>query len=179
MAQGARMNCFIGFVAALVIWTAGCGKDSGQATKAVAPQAVEAPKGRPQPRLATIKLWLGPKEITAEKALAEDEIRTGMMFRTEMAEHEGMLFAFGGPMKASFWMRNTLIPMTCAYIDPDGVILEIRDMKPLDETPIEAATDRVQFVLEMKQGWFERNKVTVGMTVATERGSLRETDLRE
>ncbi len=173
------MNFFIGFVAALAIWTAGCGKDASQATKVVAPPTVEAPKGRPQPRLPTIKLWLGAQEITAEKALSEDEIRTGMMFRTEMAEHEGMLFAFGGPTKASFWMRNTLIPMTCAYIDPDGVILELRDMKPLDETPIEAATDRVQYVLEMKHGWFERNKVTVGMVVATERGKLSETDLRE
>ena len=89
-----------------------------------------------------------------------------------------MLFVFGGPMRASFWMRNTLIPLSCAYIDPEGVIQEIRDMKPLDETPIEAKTDQVQYVLEVKQGWFERNKVNVGMLVRTEQGSLRETYFR-
>jgi uncharacterized membrane protein (UPF0127 family) len=92
-----------------------------------------------------------------------------------MAEYEGMLFVFGGPMRASFWMRNTLIPLSCAYIDPDGVILEIHDMKPLDETPIQAQTDRVQYVLEVKQGWFDRNKVSAGMLVRTEQGSLRDT----
>jgi hypothetical protein len=131
-----------------------------------------------QPKLPTIKLWLGAQEVTAELALTRLQISTGMMFRTNLAEHEGMLFVFALPHRASFYMKNTLLPLSCAYLDPDGTILEIRDMKPLDETPIEAATDRVQYVLEMKQGWFERNKVTVGAEVRTERGSLRETFFR-
>ncbi len=128
-----------------------------------------------QPKLATIKLFLGPKEISAELAVRPVEIQTGMMHRTEMAESEGMLFIFGGPHRASFYMRNTKIPLTCAYIDPDGVILELRDMKPLDETPIEAATDRVQYVLEMRQGWFARNAIGPGTVVTTEKGSLFDT----
>ena len=86
-----------------------------------------------------------------------------------------MLFVFAGPHRASFWMRNTVLPLTCAYIDPDGVILEIHDMKPLDETAIEAASDNVQFVLEMNQGWFARHHVSTGVVVRTERGSLLET----
>jgi uncharacterized membrane protein (UPF0127 family) len=98
-----------------------------------------------------------------------------MMFRTEMAENEGMLFVFPEPYRVAFWMRNTLLPLSCAYIDPAGVILEIRDMKPLDETSIQAASDKVQYVLETKQGWFERNRVGVGTVVRTERGTLAET----
>ena len=71
-------------------------------------------------------------------------------------------------------MRNTLIPLSCAYIGSDGTILEIHDMKPKDETPIEAGTDKIQYVLEVNRGWFDRNKVSTGMVVRTERGSLRE-----
>src|SRR6266511_838564 len=117
---------------------------------------------------------------------AEDGIRcfhvTGVqtcalpiLFRESMAENAAMIFVFARPDYRSFWMKNVSLPLSCAYIDPDGVILEIHDMKPQEQTPIEAKTDRIQYVLETKQGWFERNKVTVGMVVRTERGSLAET----
>jgi uncharacterized membrane protein (UPF0127 family) len=135
------------------------------------------PVGQPQPKLPTIKLWLGPKEIVAEQALTPDQVHTGMMFRKEMGEDEGMLFVFTQPQKISFWMRNTLLPLSCAYIDPSGTVLEIHDMKPLDETSILAASNDVQYVLEMKQGWFERNHIGVGTSVRTERGSLSQTYL--
>ena len=131
-----------------------------------------------QPKLQTIKLWLGAQELTAELALSNVEIYTGMMFRKEMAESEGMLFVFAAPSRRAFYMKNTVLPLSCAYIDSEGAILEIRDLKPLDETPVEAGTDQVQYVLETKQGWFERNKVGVGTLVRTERGSLRETFFR-
>ena len=168
----------VGLAGSLLL--SGCERDAILPASSQASGARPAPAGRPQPKLSTIKLWLGPQEILAEQALAPNEIQTGMMFRKEMAENEGMLFLLpDGPTQASFWMRNTLIPLSCAYIDPDGVILEIHDMKPLDETPIQAQTDRVQYVLEVKQGWFERNKVNVGMLVRTERGTLRETYLAQ
>jgi uncharacterized membrane protein (UPF0127 family) len=128
-----------------------------------------------------MKLWLGSQEIVAELAVSYPQVITGMMFRKEIAESEGMLFVFGldrrlpGPHRASFYMRNTLIPLTCAYMDSEGVILEIHDMKPLDESPIEAHSDNIRYVLEMKQGWFERNKVAVGSVVRTEIGSLQDT----
>jgi uncharacterized membrane protein (UPF0127 family) len=131
--------------------------------------------GQAQPKLKTLKLWLGPEEMITEIAMSMHEITNGMMFRTEMAENEGMLFVFNGPHQSSFWMKNTLLPLSCAYIDPDGVILEIHDMKPKDETPITAATARVQYVLEVKQGWFERHKINVGTQARTERGTLAET----
>ena len=108
-------------------------------------------------------------------AMSLPQIMTGMMFRKEMAENEGMLFVFGRAHRASFYMRNTLIPLSCAYIDPEGTILEIHDMKPLDESAIEASVDNILYVLEMKQGWFERNKVATDSVVRTESGSLPET----
>jgi len=147
-------------------------------TERLASAPLAASPGEPtqaQGTLPTLKLWLGAEEITAEQALSSIQIQTGLMFRKEMPENHGMLFVFDHPHRASFWMRNTVLPLTCAYIDPDGVILEIRDMKPLDEAAIQAASDRVQFVLEMNQGWFSRHKVSAGMVVRTERGSLQET----
>jgi uncharacterized membrane protein (UPF0127 family) len=131
-----------------------------------------------QPKLRTMKLWLGSKEINAELAVTETEVATGMMFRKEMAETEGMLFIFGRPHRASFYMRNTYVPLSLAYIDGEGAILEIHDAKPLDETPIFARSEQVQYVLEVKQGWFDRNGVRVGAVVRTEHGSLQETFFR-
>ena len=140
---------------------------------------VEAPaeiprraEGRPQPRLGTLKLWIGTNELTAEIAQTMPQIMSGMMWRTNMAEMDGMLFIFRQPHRAQFWMRNTLLPLSCAYIDPEGTILELHDMKARDETPIPADSDQVQYVLEVNQGWFERHKVTPGMLVTTARGSL-------
>jgi uncharacterized protein len=145
------------------------------------PTATSSPPANPfvftnaQPKLPAMKLWLGSQEIVAELATTPVAVATGMMFRRQMAENEGMLFVFRQPHRASFYMRNTYLPLSCAYIGTDGAILEIHDMKPLDETPIEASTDQVQFVLEVKQGWFERNKVSVGAVVRTERGTLMDT----
>ncbi|HXG48597.1 MAG TPA: DUF192 domain-containing protein [Methylomirabilota bacterium] len=131
-----------------------------------------------QPKLRTLKLWLGAEEITAELALTVTEISTGMMFRESMAENEGMLFVFGTPHRTSFYMKNTKIPLSAAYIDPEGVITEIVDLKPLDESPVEAKSDRIQYVLEMNQGWFKRHNVGVGTLLRTEQGSLPETFFR-
>jgi hypothetical protein len=103
------------------------------------------------------------------------EISTGMMFRKEIGDHEGMLFVFGRPHRAAFYMRNTVVPLSAAYIDPNGAILEIRELKPLDETPVTAGSDQVQYVLETKLGWFETNGIAPGTIIRTEQGSLAET----
>ena len=154
------------------IWI-GCNRVE-QLSSAPPPPTPREPK-QAQPALSTIKLWLGAEEIAAEQAITSMQIQTGLMFRKEMPENHGMLFVFNEPHRASFWMRNTVLPLTCAYIDANGVVLEIRDMKPLDESPIEAVSDNVQFVLEMNQGWFARHHVAPGTVVKTERGSLLET----
>ena len=146
---------------------------------AVTPREIpRAEEGHPQPRLVTLKLWVGTNEVTSEIAATMPQIMSGMMWRTNMAEMEGMLFVFSQPHRAQFWMRNTLLPLSCAYIDSEGTILELHDMKPRDETPIPAASDQVQYVLEMNKGWFERHNVTPSMLINTERGSLSQTFFR-
>ena len=165
---------------ALLLASTGCNHQAEAPSSAnpartnAAPSAVPEAK-KPQAKLQTMKLYLGPQEITAELAVTLPQITTGMMFRTNMAEMEGMLFVFGRPHQAQFWMRNTLLPLSCAYIDPEGTILELHDMKPLDETGIPARTDQIQYVLEMKQGWFQRNNVNTGAVVRTPRGTLQQT----
>lgn len=130
-----------------------------------------------QPKLRTVRLWIGAKELTSEVAMTMREISTGMMFRKEIGDNEGMLFVFGRPHRAAFYMRNTVVPLSAAYIDPNGAILEIRELKPLEEAPVTAGSDQVQFVLETKLGWFEKNGIAPGTIIRTEAGSLTETFL--
>ncbi len=137
-------------------------------------EAAEA-VGKPQPKLPTLKLWIGAQEMTTEIARTPAEHERGMMFRKQMGEQEAMIFIFPQPKRTAFWMKNTLVPLTAAYIGSDGVVLELHDLKPLDETPATAASDKVRYVLEVPQGWFTRHKLGVGALIRTERGSLEET----
>jgi len=156
----------------------GCGNNNVPAPSPTPPPTSVAPvRWEPtaaQPRLATTKLYVGPAEITAEKAIAPKEIATGMMFRTNLVEEEGMIFNLHQPERASFWMKNCPTPMSCAYIDPQGVILEIREMKANDTNSIVANSDNVMFVLETTRGWFERHGVRTGMVIQAEGGPLIE-----
>jgi len=170
-----RCVCAIGAAAAGLLMISGCGKEPGRQGEAPAPPRPTAGAlSHAQPKLPTLKLWLGDQELVAEVARSAVEVQTGMMFRTNLAENEAMLFVFPQPHRASFFMRNTKLPLTCAYIDAEGIILELHDLKPLDEKSVEAATDRVQFVLETRQGWFGRHNVGVGALVRTQHGALGE-----
>jgi uncharacterized membrane protein (UPF0127 family) len=128
-----------------------------------------------QPKLHTVKIWLGDQELIAEVARKPVEIATGMMFRTNMLENEAMLFVFSDASRRSFYMRNCVVPLSAAYISPAGEVLETIDMNPGDETGVASASDNVQFVLEVPQGWFSRHNVTTGAVVRTQDGTLRET----
>lgn len=175
---------------AVLLLASGCADKStapasGESAKAPAPAVVtnvprtglvpEWPPTKAQPRLQTMKLYIGAEVITAELALTQVQVGTGMMFRESMAENEGMLFVFAAPQRVSFYMRNTTVPLTAAYIDPDGTILELVDLHPKVEEPVEARSDNIQFVLEMNQGWFKRHNIGVGTVIGTERGKLRDT----
>ena len=127
------------------------------------------------PRLQSLKVWVGNEELIAELALTPIQIRTGMMFRTNMAENEAMLFVDSVPRQASFWMKNVDVPLSAAYIDPEGVILEIRKLEPHNTNSVVSASSRIQFVMETPQGWFERHNISTGAVVRTERGTLKET----
>ena len=128
-----------------------------------------------QPRLPTVQLYIGAQTLTAEVATTAEQVQTGMMFRTNVLENEGMLFVFGFPHRASFWMKNCPVDLSAAYINPDGVILEIHPLEKHNTNSVVAASDNVQFVLETARGWFERNNITPGTLIRTERGSLKET----
>ena len=158
----------------LVLW--GC---RPAATPAAGPPAIPSLPTQAQPRLPTIKLWMGAEEMVTELALTGIQQQTGMMFRTNMPENEGMLFVFSVPHQASFWMMNTPLPLSAAYINPAGVIEEIHDLKPRDTNSVTAASDRIQYVLETNQGWFKRHNVGVGTRIQTERGTLRDTFFRQ
>jgi uncharacterized protein len=130
---------------------------------------------RAQGQLPTMKLWLGAEELATEIATTMLQVQTGMMFRTNMAENAGMLFVFSGPHQAAFWMKNTIVPLSAAYISPDGTILEIHDLHPHNTNSVEATSHQVQYVLEVNQGWFKRHNISTGMVIRTESGTLQQT----
>jgi uncharacterized membrane protein (UPF0127 family) len=122
-----------------------------------------------------MKLYVGTEELMTELAMKPVEIYTGMMWRTNMPENEAMLFVFSSGEQRSFYMRNTLVPLSLAYIDPDGSILEIHDLQPRNETPVPSKASNVQFVLEVPQGWFKRHNIAPGTVIRTQRGELKNT----
>jgi len=95
-----------------------------------------------------------------------------------MAENAGMLFPLASTQRAAFWMKNCPLALSAAYIDPEGVIQEIREFQPHNTNAVISASNDIRFVLETPQGWFERHNVRTGMVVRTERGTLMETFFR-
>lgn len=115
-----------------------------------------------QETLPQITLRIGATTVKAEVADEPEERRVGLMGRTELADGEGMLFVFRQPQQLGFWMQNTLVPLSVAYINAAGVIREIHDLKPLDETPATSTFRDLLYALEVPQGWFTRNKILPG-----------------
>lgn len=99
--------------------------------------------------------------LEVQVASTFEQRATGLMFRTEMPQHEGMLFVFEQPSQQCFWMKNTLLPLSAAFIADNGRIVNIVDMKPqtLDS---HCSTEPVRFVLEMNQGWFAKKGLKAG-----------------
>jgi uncharacterized membrane protein (UPF0127 family) len=132
-----------------------------------------------QPKLPTLKIYLGAETFDAEIALTEQEEMTGMMFRTNIPETDAMLFVLPYPQRANFWMKNCPESLSAAYITPDGVIAEIHHLEKNDTNSVVAATDNIQFVLETKEGWFTRHHIAPGTVITSEKGSLAETFLQQ
>jgi uncharacterized membrane protein (UPF0127 family) len=102
-------------------------------------------------------------KVRVEIADNASEHARGLMYRTTLAENRGMLFIFEGEQKPSFWMKNTLIPLSIAFIGSEGRIVDIQDMKPLDDDPPSYVSARpAQYALEVNQGFFEERGVEVG-----------------
>jgi uncharacterized membrane protein (UPF0127 family) len=132
---------------------------SGQETPAATePQTSQSP-------VSTIVNSLGERiPVQVEIANTDAERQTGLSGRTTLAEDAGMLFVFDQEQPLSFWMKDTLIPLSIAYISADGRIVDIQDMQPLDETPHPSA-EPAQYALEVNQGFFTEQGVAVGDTV--------------
>ena len=115
----------------------------------------------PQTNLPRVKLTAGMHVIDAQVASTPDQRMTGLMFRQEMPQHEGMLFVFEYPSQQCFWMKNTLLPLSVAFVADDGTIANIEEMQPqtLDS---HCSTKPVRYVLEMNKGWFAKKGIKAG-----------------
>jgi uncharacterized membrane protein (UPF0127 family) len=116
----------------------------------------------PQPVLPATELRIGEKKITAEIADEEHERAAGLMFRKALASDSGMLFVMDQTGPVGFWMKNTEVPLTIAYIDPRGTILELHDLQPHNETPVPSRFRNIAYALEMPRGWFTKNNIWPG-----------------
>jgi uncharacterized membrane protein (UPF0127 family) len=117
--------------------------------------------GSPQMELPRAKLTADMYQIDVQLATTPDQQEYGLMFRKHMPEQEGMLFVFDTPSTQCFWMKNTLLPLTAAFIADDGTIVNLADMAPQTTNP-HCSTKPVRFVLEMNQGWFAKRAIKAG-----------------
>jgi uncharacterized protein len=119
----------------------------------------------PQPKLPTTPLTIGIHVVQAELAVTPEQQATGMMFRTSMGTNEGMLFVNDDVGVRCFWMRNTLVPLTIAFIADDGTIVNTADMEPRSEKS-HCSAQPVRFALEMNLGWFAKRGIKPGAKIS-------------
>lgn len=149
------------FVASLLL-VAGCGAEEGEAPDEASPATTTE-----KPETAKTTTWniinSSGERVEVEVEIADDdtERQRGLMGRTELAENAGMLFIYEDEQPRSFWMKDTLIPLSIAYIAADGHIVDIQDMQPLDETSYPSA-EPARYALEVNQGFFTERGIQVG-----------------
>jgi len=120
--------------------------------------------GRPNTGLPTVKLTIGTNVLTAEIAATDSTRQIGLMHRFSLAPDHGMLFVHDAPRMLSFWMRNTYVPLSIAFIDAKGRIINVEDMAPHDERLTWSAAPAL-YALEMKKGWFAQKGIGPGAEV--------------
>jgi uncharacterized membrane protein (UPF0127 family) len=126
----------------------------------LSPLCTSAQEG-PQMNLQRIKLSAGMYIIDAQVALTPQQRETGLMFRRDMPQYEGMIFVFEQATQQCFWMKNTLLPLTAAFVADDGTIVNMADMKP-QTTDAHCSAQPVRYVLEMNKGWFAKKGIKAG-----------------
>jgi len=112
------------------------------------------------------KLHIGDYTLTVELAVNPTEQMTGLMNRESLKSNHGMLFVFPEPKQASFWMHNTSIPLDLAFLDEDGVILEIIPLVPFEEKPVLSKSSKVSYALEVSRDWFASRNLKAGLIVS-------------
>lgn len=118
-------------------------------------------QGAPQLDLQRTKISAGMYLIDTQVAMTPEQREIGLMYRPKMPQGEGMLFVFERPGEQCFWMKNTLLPLTAAFVADDGTIVNLADMKP-QTTDSHCSKKPVRYVLEMNQGWFEKKGIKAG-----------------
>ncbi|MEO8249070.1 MAG: DUF192 domain-containing protein [Burkholderiales bacterium] len=126
--------------------------------------------GQPTPQLDLPRehLSIGIHQIEVQVAATAEQRQIGLMQRREMPAAEGMLFVFEAPAVQCFWMKNTLLPLTAAFVADDGTIVNLEDMQP-ETTDSHCSDQPVRYVLEMNQGWFASKHVKPGFKLSSKR----------
>ncbi len=114
--------------------------------------------------MTTVQLRAGMHLIQAEVAATDADRQRGLMFREKLATQQGMIFLFDLRAVHCMWMKNTLIPLSVAFLDDEGIILNVEDMKPHSEQS-HCAAKPARFALEMNQGWFKQRGIRPGMRI--------------
>jgi len=127
-------------------------------------QAQQAQPTQPMPRLSVVNLTAGMHVIHAELAARPEHRARGLMFREQLGPNEGMLFIFDDTAIQCMWMRNTLIPLSVAFIADDGTIVNIEDMAPKTEDS-HCGSKRLRYALEMSEGWFAKRGLKAGTVI--------------
>jgi len=169
----------VAMLAATVGILAGCQKPDASppaAAAATADPVIELNEPtEAQPKLQTVKLYVGAEQMDAELCITARQIQTGMMFRKSMGTNDGMLFDLRVPQQAAFWMKNCFVPLSVAYINSEGAIEEIHPLQVQDTNNVVSTATDIRFALETPQGWFDEHHITPGMVIRTERGTLIQT----
>ncbi len=170
---------------ASLLFVAGCGEEekggapSENTSETIAssgPTVVTETTASAPDETATVALIPsgGGERVEVEVEIADDifEVTRGLMYRTELAEDQGMLFVFSDEQQRSFWMKNTFIPLSIAYIDSEGRIVDIQKMEPVNngqnvpdaELPRYVSAEPAMYALEVNQGFYEERGIEVGDT---------------
>jgi len=121
------------------------------------------PQGTGQPQaLPEMDLHIDQATLHTQIAATGQEREIGLMYVSHLSDNDGMIFLMPNIATATFWMKNTLIPLSIAYIDRNGVILDIHDMKPMDESITRSRNDQVAYALEANLHWFALNGIKAG-----------------
>lgn len=125
----------------------------------------------PQLDLQRTKISAGMHLIDVQIAQTPEQRQIGLMMRRDMPQQEGMIFVFEQASRQCFWMKNTLLPLTAAFVADDGRIVNMADMKPQTEEA-HCSDEPVRYVLEMNKGWFAKKGIKPGSKLG---GSLFQT----
>lgn len=171
MARRRTLRPAPGLLLALVLCAAalpGCGEGSSRQSAAAPAASAAVPVSPPVsapvsgPRIVAVLFPERSARVEVEVVDTPETLQKGLMFRTSLPESAGMLFVFPVLRRLSFWMKNTPLPLSIAFIDDGMRVDALEDMRPLDEGPRYRSRGSCRFALEVNQGWFARHGVVVG-----------------